>query len=198
WDVCDPGCISLYSPESTRAQAAAFPAGAFDTLPTAIRTTADLLNVPVFPTPAALYSGVGIGDGTYPGYYEHDKGGGNHRIHPWVADTWKVRPNVTLNFGLGYDLETGLFSTHFKRPQYLAPILLGQTGGVPSGLGGTPTRYKDFAPQAGFAWAVGSAKKTVIRGGAGLYWETQPVWEQFRQDSSIGPLGDGRITLAAS
>jgi hypothetical protein len=38
----------------------------------------------------------------------------------------------------------------------------------------------------------------VIRGGAGLYWETQPVWQQFRQDSSIGPLVYGRITLAAS
>ena len=198
WDVCDPACVALYSPESTRAQAAAFPAGSFANLPVAIRTTADLLNVPVFPLAASLYSGVGIGDGSYPGYYEHDKGGVNHRIHPWVADSWKVSPSFTLNLGLGYDLETGLFSTFFKRPQYLAPILNGQTGGVPRGLGGTPTRYLDFAPQFGFAWAVGGDKKTVIRGGAGLYWDTQGVWQQFRQDSSIGPVGDGRITLAAS
>ena len=198
WDVCDPACVALYSPESTRAQAAAFPAGSFASLPAAIRTTADLLNVPVFPLAAALYSGVGIGDGSFPGYYEHDKGGVNHRIHPWVADSWKVSSSLTLNFGLGYDLETGLFSTFFKRPQYLAPILNGQTGGVPRGLGGTPTRHLDFAPQFGFAWAAGGDKKTVIRGGAGLYWDTQPVWEQFRQNSSIGPVGDGRVTLAAS
>jgi len=198
WDVCDPACVALYSPESTRAQATAFPANSFASLPLAIRTTADLLNVPVFPLAASLYSGVGIGNGSYPGYYEHDKGGVNHRIHPWVADSWKVSPSLTVNFGLGYDLETGLFSTFFKRPQYLAPILNGQTGGVPRGLGGTPTRHLDFAPQFGFAWAAGSDKKTVIRGGAGLYWDTQPVWEQFRQDSSIGPVGDGRITLAAS
>ncbi|HTS46589.1 MAG TPA: carboxypeptidase-like regulatory domain-containing protein [Bryobacteraceae bacterium] len=198
WDVCDPACVGLYSPESTRAFVGAFPAGAFATLPTAIRTTADLLNVPVFNLPASLYSGVGLGNGSYPNYYEHDQGGVNHRIHPWVADTWKVKPNFTLNYGLGYDLETGLFSTFFKRPQYLSPILNGQTGGVPPGLGGTPPRYADFAPQFGFAWALGGSKKTVIRGGAGLYWETQPVWQQFRQDSSIGPLGDGRITLAAS
>jgi carboxypeptidase family protein len=198
WDVCDPACLSLYSPESTRAQAASFPAGAFASLPTAIRTSEDLLNVPVFNTPAALYSGVGLGNGSYPGYYEHGQGGVNHRIHPWIADTWKVRPDLTLNFGLGYDLETGLFSTFFQRPQYLAPILQGQTGGVPSGLGGTPTRTTNLAPQFGFAWALGTDKKTLIRGGAGIYWETQPVWQQFRQDSSIGPLGDGRITLAAS
>jgi hypothetical protein len=198
WDVCDPACVALYSPESTRLQAASFPAGAFATLPTVIRTTADLLNVPVFNSPAALYSGVGLGSGAYPGYYLHDQGGINHRIHPWVADTWKISQSFTLNLGLGYDLETGLFSTFLKRPQYLAPILQGQTGGVPSGLGGTPSRKLDFAPQVGFAWAVGKDKRTVIRGGAGLYWETQPVWQQFRQDSSIGPLGDGRITLAAS
>jgi Carboxypeptidase regulatory-like domain len=198
WDVCDPACVYLYSPESIRGLASAFPAGALAGVPTVIRTTADLLNVPIYNLPAALYSGVGIGNGSYPGYYNHDQGGINNRIHPWAADTWKVTTSLTLNFGLGYDLETGLFSTFFKRPQYLAPILQGQTGGLPSGLGGTPSQKLDFAPQFGFAWAIGRDKKTVIRGGGGLYWETQPVWQQFRQDSSIGPLGDGRITLAAS
>ena len=198
WDVCDPACVGLYSPESTRAQAAAFPAGAFATLPTSIKTTQDLLNVPVFPLAASLYSGVGLGNGSYPGYYMHDQGGINNRVHPWIADTWKVSSSFTLNFGVGYDYESGLFSTFFKRPQYLAPILLGQTGGVEPGLGGTPSRDFDLAPQVGFAWAIGKSKKTVIRGGGGMYWDTQPVWQQFRQDSSIGPLGDGRITLAAS
>jgi hypothetical protein len=198
WDVCDPACVGLYSPESTRALASQFPAGAFATLPTAIRTTADLLNVPVFAQPASLYSGVGIGNGSYPGVYEHNQGGINHRIHLWFSDTWKVRPSLTVNYGVGYDLETGLFSSFLSRPEYLAPILNGRTGGVPSGLGATQPRYGDVAPQFGFAWAFGKEKRTVIRGGAGLYWDTQPVWQQFRQDSSIGPLGDGRITLAAS
>jgi hypothetical protein len=198
WDVCDPACIGLYSPEQAKAQGAGFPAGAFASLASTIRTTADLLSVPISASPAALYSGVGIGNGSYPGAYLHDQGGVNHRIHPWVADTWKLRPNLTVNFGVGYDLETGLFSSFLSRPQYLAPILNGQTGGVPNGLGATQPRYGDIAPQFGFAWAIGPDKKTVIRGGAGLYWDTQPVWQQFRQDSSIGPLGDGRITLAAS
>lgn len=198
WDVCDPACVYLYSPESIRALASSFPAGALNNVPTSIHTTADLLNVPVYNLPAALYSGVGIGNGSYPGAYNHDQGGINNRIHPWAADTWKVTSSLTLNFGLGYDLETGLFSSYFSRPQYLAPILNGQTGGLPSGLGGTPTQKLDFAPQFGFAWAIGKDKKTVIRGGGGLFWDTQPVWQQFRQDSSIGPLGDGRITLAAT
>jgi hypothetical protein len=57
--------------------------------------------VPVFNSPAALYSGVGLGNGSYPGYYNHDQGGINNRIHPWVTDTWKVNSSLTLAFGLG-------------------------------------------------------------------------------------------------
>ena len=198
WDVCDPACIGLYSAEQTRLLNTQFPAGAFATLPTTISTTQDLLNLPISAGSASLYSGVAIGNGSWPGTYEHDQGGVNSRFHPWVSDTWKATTSLTLNFGLGYDYETGLFSSFLNRPQYLAPILNGQTGGVPSGLGGTQPRKLDFAPQVGFAWALGKDKKTVIRGGGGMYWDTQPVWQQFREDSSIGPAGDGRITLAAS
>jgi hypothetical protein len=38
----------------------------------------------------------------------------------------------------------------------------------------------------------------VIRGGGGMYWDTQPIWEHFREGAAIGPAGDGRTTLAAS
>ena len=91
-----------------------------------------------------------------------------------------------------------MFSSHLARPKYLAPILNQANGGVPSGLDGTPPNHSDFSPQIGFAYTVGKDKKTVIRGGAGMYWETNPLWEQFRQAASIGPVGAGRITLAAS
>ena len=67
WDVCDPACIGLYSVEQTNALSAAFPAGAFATLPTAIHTTNDLLNLPISTSAAALYSGVAIGNGSWPG-----------------------------------------------------------------------------------------------------------------------------------
>ncbi len=199
WDFCDPGCMEVFAPEFIQGlglgplQNALFP-----TLPTTISSTADLLNLPVYNGTSSIYQGFGIGNGTFPGGYEHDQGGRNQRIGAYGMDTWKARDNLTVNFGLGWEVETGLFYSNIPLPQYLAPILAGQTGGVASGLGATPPNKTDFSPSLGFAWSLGKSKKTVIRGGAGMYWDTQPIWEHFREGSSIGPVGDGRTTLAAS
>jgi hypothetical protein len=197
WDFCDPGCLYVASPEFVKGYvpASVLPL-LYPNLPTRITSTADLLNLPIYNLPSSIYSGVGVGNGTFPGFYEHGQGATNNRIHPWIADSWKVTSSLTLNAGLGYDLETGLFYSNLPLPQYLAPIVNSQT--VPTGLGATPSNKLDFAPQIGFAWAIGKEKKTVIRGGGGIYWDTQPIWEHFREGASIGPLGDGRSTLAAS
>lgn len=199
WDFCDPGCMELFSPEFIQGlglgplQSLLFP-----TLPTKINSTADLLNLPVYNGTSSIYQGFGIGNGTFPGLYEHNQGGRNQRIGAYGMDTWKVRDNLTVNFGLGWEVETGLFYSNIPLPQFLSPILEGQTGGVPYGLGATQPNKKDFSPSIGFAWSLGKSKKTVIRGGGGMYWDTQPIWEHFREGASIGPVGDGRTTLAAS
>ncbi|HYL35705.1 MAG TPA: carboxypeptidase-like regulatory domain-containing protein [Bryobacteraceae bacterium] len=199
WDYCDPGCDYTWSPEFVRGLLGDRLTNVlFPDLPTKITSNQDLLNLPVLNLPSSLYSGTGVGNGTFPGLYNHDQGGINQRIHPYFSDSWKVRSNLTVNYGLGYDLETGLFYSDIPLPHYLAPILQGQTGGVPYGLGATQPNATDFAPQVGFAWAVGKDKKTVIRGGGGIYWDTQPIWQHFREGAAIGPPGDGRTTLAAS
>jgi hypothetical protein len=191
WDYCDPACTGTWSPETTAALAGANTATLFPSLPTSIRSTQDILNLPVFNTTSAIYSGVGAGNGTFPGLYEHDKGGTNQRLQAYATDTWKLKPNFTLNLGIGYIVETGLFYSNLSIPQYLEPIL-------GPNLGPTQINKLDLTPTIGFAWSLGKNKKTVIRGGAGLYWDTQPIWEHFREGSSIGPPGDGRSTLQAS
>jgi carboxypeptidase family protein len=199
WDFCDPGCMELFSPEFVQSlnlgplQQALFP-----TLPTKITSTQDLLNLPVYNGAANIYQGFGIGNGTFPGFYQHNEGGRNQRIGAYVADTWKVRDNLTVNFGLGWEAETGLFYSNIPLPQFLSPIFTGQTGGAPYGLGATQPNTTDFSPSVGFAWSLGKSKKTVIRGGGGMYWDTQPIWEHFREGAAIGPVGDGRTTLGAS
>ena len=196
WDFCDPGCDYIFAPEDIRGIFGASAALLCPTLPKTINSTADLLNLPVYNLPSSIYSGTGVGNGTFPGLYDHGQGGTNNRIHPWVADTWKVTPNLTVNAGLGYDLETGLFYSNLPLPQFLAPIVNSST--IPTGLGATQPNKADFAPQIGFAWALGKNKRTVIRGGGGMFWDTQPIWQHFREGAAIGPPGDGRTTLAAS
>jgi hypothetical protein len=199
WDACELGCLGLYTPETTRQLAGAgLVAQYLPNLPSTITSTADLLNLPVFNTSTSIYSGFPVGNGTFPGFYEHNQGGTNKRIQPYMADTWKARKNLTLNFGLGYDLETGLFYSNIPRPQFLTPILTGQTGGAPYGLSPTAQNTLDFSPSFGFAWSPFNDNKTVIRGGAGLYWDTQVIWEHFREGGAIGPVGDGRTTLPAN
>ncbi|HML18778.1 MAG TPA: carboxypeptidase regulatory-like domain-containing protein [Bryobacteraceae bacterium] len=198
WDFCDPGCLYVFAPEDITGILGALTPVLFPTLPKTIKSTADLENLPIYNLSSSIYSGIGVGNGTFPGFYEHNQGATNNRIHPWLADTWKVTSNLTINAALGYDYESGLFYSNLALPQYLAPILEGQTGGVPYGLGATQPNSTDFSPIVGFAWAIGKDKKTVIRGGAGMYWDTQPIWQHFREGAAIGPLGDGRTTLAAS
>ena len=198
WNPCQPACLYVASPEFIKGIFGSATSQNFPTLPSTISSTADLLNLPLYGLPSSVYSGVGVGNGSFPGAYEYGQGGVNNRIHPWFADTWKLRPDFTLNFGLAYDLETGLFNGNMPLPQFLAPILNGQTGGAPPGLSATSSNKLDFAPQVGFAWALGKEKKTVIRGGGGIFWDTQPVWEKFKEDAVVGPLGDGRQTLSVS
>jgi hypothetical protein len=198
WDFCAPGCLYVFSPEETRGILGGLANVLFPTLPTVINSTQSLLDLPIYNLGSSIYSGIGVGNGTFPGFYDHGQGATNNRIHPWVSDSWKVTPSLTINAALGYELETGLFYGNLPLPQYLSPILEGQTGGVPYGLGATQPNDFNFSPIVGFAWAVGKDKKTVIRGGGGMYWDTQPIWQHFREGAAIGPLGDGRTTLAAS
>ncbi|HYL39093.1 MAG TPA: carboxypeptidase regulatory-like domain-containing protein [Bryobacteraceae bacterium] len=193
WQFCSLGCLSVYSPESTLANALpGLVAQYLPNLPSKISTTADLLELPVSNASASIYSGVDVGFGNFPGLYEFDQGKGNNRPKFYVADTWKVTPNLTLNGALGYEFETNLWFSNLPMPAYLAPIVGANNVHPP------PVNYLDFAPQFGFAWSLGKDKRTVIRGGAGLFWDSEPTWHHFRADSSLGPLGDGRSTLTAS
>jgi Carboxypeptidase regulatory-like domain len=98
------------------------------------------------------------------------------RFEAYAGDSWKIRPNFTLNYGLRYIRDTG------RTDSDLAPIpcsettlitctgnLLDQWG---SGLGNRVRQPNlNFAPQFGFAWDPKGDGKTAIRGGGGLYYE---------------------------
>lgn len=62
----------------------------------------------------------------------------------YFQDTWNMRPNLTLNYGLRYELDS----------QY----------------GALNTDKNNFAPRVSFAWDPFGDKKTVIRAGYGIFY----------------------------
>ncbi len=182
WGYCDPMCASVYTPENTRALAASgVPVTAlFPTLPTTVKTYQDFLNLPF------LGAVIGIGDPAQPPPYNEDVAKYNDRYRLYFQDAWKIRPNFTLNYGLAYETETNLFNHDLSKPQYLAPL-------YGSDLSATNNNHGQVSPALGFAWGLGKDKKTVIRGGSGIYYDTEYLYQRLQERAYIGPVGNGRV-----
>ena len=73
---------------------------------------------------------------------------GNQNVGLYAQDEWKVTPGLTVNGGLRYDL------------QFLRTIR---------------TDRNNAAPRLGFAWSPFSARRTVVRGSAGLFYDRAPL-----------------------
>jgi Carboxypeptidase regulatory-like domain len=109
----------------------------------------------------------------------------------YLQDSWRALHNLTVNYGLRWEVATPWYDTQNKLETVIpgeqsvsfpgAPLGLVVPGdpGVPRTLG--PTRYKNFAPRIGFAYApdvkegflgklLGGAGKSSIRAGYGIFY----------------------------
>ena len=122
-------------------------------------------------------------------------------IHNWayglfLQDDWRASRNLTVNFGVRYEYSTVISEQH---------DLLGnfdpnsKTGLIQAGQPGVSGPYnpdhKNFAPRVGFAWDVNGKGNTVIRGGAGLVYETVN-WEAMLAFNNA--FGLGNVPTAAT
>jgi len=186
----EPGGAVLYAPEDVERYNAYINSvglGAFAIkIPSSFNTYQDLLQLPVagFET--------GVGDINQPPSYNRGNADHNQRLHFYAQDTWRMRPNFTLIYGLGWSYESNLLNYDLTKPQYLAPIL------GTNGLGNELHANKNWSPVLGFAWNVGHDNKTVIRGGAGIYYDTMNIEVRLLERAAIGPLGTGRVLLGDS
>jgi len=93
----------------------------------------------------------------------------------WLQDDWKATKRLTINIGVRYDNDLGVFYT----PQLKSGILPPRGGD-----------NNNFSPRLGFAWDPTGSRKMVIRGGTGLYYadiQANQVINQsiFNGESSI-------------
>ena len=98
----------------------------------------------------------------------------NLRASSWslfAHDDWRVSSNLTLSAGLRYDYVAPPVDKDDRANLYdvatgnVVPV---GTGGMPRG-GFDPDR-NNFAPRAGFAWAIDGEQRWVSRGGYGVYF----------------------------
>ncbi|MGB9073761.1 MAG: TonB-dependent receptor [Terriglobales bacterium] len=123
---------------------------------------------------------------------------GNSRRHTaengyglYFQDSFRVNARLTLNYGLRWDyygvvneknnLFTNFIQSSFDPASDTGTGTLQQVG--TSGLSRLyEPDYKDFSPRASIAWDVTGRGKTVIRAGAGLFYDA------FSQDMFLGHL----------
>ena len=100
--------------------------------------------------------------------------GPDNRTGLYVGGSWKLKPNLTLNLGLGYDRDTG-------RTDSDVPAIPEINAAFPGYGNAVKQANMNLAPQIGFAWDPRKNGKTVIRGGVGLFYENV-IWNNVRFD----------------
>jgi hypothetical protein len=92
----------------------------------------------------------------------------------YAQDAWKIKPNLTLSYGLAWQFYgvpfevNNNFSNLFQDPSGFAPFTFTIVG-PGSGAQVYDDYYKNFEPRIGFAWDPEKKGRMSIRGGYGIF-----------------------------
>jgi hypothetical protein len=108
-----------------------------------------------------------------PGFYEQGFGNPKYtQVRPFTAlyaqDSWQIRPNLTLNYGLRYELDSQYGPLH--------------------------TPKKNFGPRVSLAWDPFNDHKTVVRAGYGIFYSQ--IYAQIPGVVSVLGNNNGTRTIA--
>lgn len=99
----------------------------------------------------------------------------------FAQDDWRPLVRLTLNYGLRWEAEFPRYEVNGRQNSF-DPVAINPVSGTPgvvtfAGLDGTPKRafktdLNNFGPRAGFAYQLTDSGRTVLRGGAGIFYGT--------------------------
>jgi hypothetical protein len=93
------------------------------------------------------------------------------RLAFYAEDSWRISPQLTLNYGLRYQTTWGLFTGEGRSQADNAAYVTLRALQIPV-VPGLPQNYrKQIAPRLGIAYSPGNSEKTVIRAGFGIYYD---------------------------
>jgi hypothetical protein len=107
----------------------------------------------------------------------------NEDIGFFAQDSWRIRPNFTLNYGLRWEAQ--IFPEPTIAPSQTAyGIFLGDPR-FPSD-GTLPSPKKQFQPRVGLAWDISKKGTSVLRASYGIYYARQNMLSQVGSITTNG------------
>jgi hypothetical protein len=100
----------------------------------------------------------------------------DNRFGAYVGDSWKIRPNLTVSYGVRYVRDTGRADSDLPEIPSLNSLLPGLN------LGNRVNQpNENLGPQLGVAWDPSKNGKMVIRAGIGMFYENA-IWNNAEFD----------------